>query len=176
MVETSIGSMPALLGAGSEFITDPNIPIMFNSIIDLDQLSADTVLAGHIIGGIESSAANIFFINTGTQSAASTRVFRVLLVRDVNAGIIDQEKDPLSVTVSLNNEGNQLLINVDLLSNGVVEMNILDSTGKLVRAVLNARVPSGPQQFIENVKDLTAGVYYLDLVQGDQRNTVRFIR
>ncbi|HQZ42916.1 MAG TPA: hypothetical protein PK735_08525, partial [Flavobacteriales bacterium] len=171
MVETSIGSMPALLGAGSEFITDPNIPIMFNSIIDLDQLSADTVLAGHIIGGIESSAANIFFINTGTQSAASTRVFRVLLVRDVNAGIIDQEKDPLSVTVSLNNEGNQLLINVDLLSNGVVEMNILDSTGKLVRAVLNARVPSGPQQFIENVKDLTAGVYYLDLVQGDQRNT-----
>ena len=67
-------------------------------------------------------------------------------------------------------------MNSEPAPNGVVEMNILDSTGKLVRAVLNARVPSGPQQFIENVKDLTAGVYYLDLVQGDQRNTVRFIR
>ncbi|MBP6310711.1 MAG: T9SS type A sorting domain-containing protein [Flavobacteriales bacterium] len=176
MSEAAIGTMPALLGAGAEFIPTPYNPIMFDNVIDLDQLSGDTVLAGHIIGGIESSAANVFFINTGTQSAASTRVFKVLLVRDVNAGIIDQEKEPLSVTVALNNDGTQLQINVDLLSNGVVEMNILDSTGKLVRAVLSARVPSGPQQFIENVKDLTAGVYFLDLVQGDQRSTVRFIR
>ena len=51
------------------------------------QLEGDTVLAGHIVGGIESSAANIFFINTGTQSDASTRVFQVLLVRDINTGV-----------------------------------------------------------------------------------------
>ena len=76
----------------------------------------------------------------------------------------------------MRNDGSQLQINVELPSSGVVELTILDSTGKLVRTVLNARMPKGPQQFIENVKDLTAGVYFLDVVLGDQRNTVRFVR
>jgi hypothetical protein len=49
-------------------------------------------VAGHIVGGIESSAANIFFTNTGTQSAASTRTFKVLLVRDTNNGMAAPEE------------------------------------------------------------------------------------
>ena len=56
MTETAIGNMPALLGAGAEFILEPSVPRLFNDIIDLDQLQSDTVLAGHIVGDHAGSA------------------------------------------------------------------------------------------------------------------------
>lgn len=176
MLESSIGTMPALLGAGAEFITDPNIPIVFNEIIDLDQLAEDTVVAGHIIGGIESSAANIFFVNTGTQSAASTRVFRVLLIRDPNAGILDPVDDPVQLTAAMDTDGLHLRITMNLPTSGLVEFNILDTKGTLVHRVLNARMPSGPKQFTENVKDLSNGVYFVEMKQGDHQSAIRFVR
>lgn len=58
--------MPALLGAGSEFIPVETVPRFNYEIIDLDQLESDTTLVGYIYGGISSTAPNIFFTNTGT--------------------------------------------------------------------------------------------------------------
>ncbi len=97
MEESAIGTMPALLGAGAEFIPDPNVPVLGDNIIDVDALTGDTVLAGHIVGGIASTAPNIFFINTGVESDATTRVFRVLLVNNTSTGArpVPQERAPL---------------------------------------------------------------------------------
>ena len=71
--------MPALLGSGAEFIAIEDIPTYANGVIDLDALSGDSVLIGHIYGGIASSAKNIFWINDGTQSEASNTLFAVYL-------------------------------------------------------------------------------------------------
>lgn len=75
--------MPDYLGAGAEFIPRPDVPHYDNGVFKLDGLTADTTLMGHIYGGISSSAANIFWVNDGTQSTASPSVYRVWLVRDV---------------------------------------------------------------------------------------------
>ncbi|MBL0174809.1 MAG: T9SS C-terminal target domain-containing protein [Ignavibacteria bacterium] len=71
--------MPDLLGAGAEFIPAPGVSRYPNGVLDLDSMATDTVLAGYVVGGIASSAANVFWINTGEESIASGRVFRVLL-------------------------------------------------------------------------------------------------
>ena len=80
--------MPALLGSGAEFIALESAPYLSNGILDLANLpSGAPTLVGHIFGGIESSAENIFFVNDGTQSWASTRLFRVFIAPEAATSI-----------------------------------------------------------------------------------------
>jgi hypothetical protein len=169
--------MPALLGSSAEFIQMPGIPLVFDNIIDLDQLVGDTVVAGHIVGGIESSAANIFFINTGTQSDATTRTFRVLLIRDTNTGVGAAEVDAVEevIGVSLSPDHEQLMVSLDLPRAGTVELNLLDSSGRTVRTLLAAKVPMGRQVLHHDIKGLAPGTYLVELRMQDLRSTVRFV-
>lgn len=74
--------MPALLGASSEFIPLEGLPVYPNDVIKLDELSADTTHVGYIYGGIASTEANIFWINTGNESSASSEIFKVYVVKN----------------------------------------------------------------------------------------------
>ena len=76
--------MPTLLGAGAEFIPNKNIPHYNNEVLKLDQIKADSTLVGYIYGGISSSAKNIFFINRGTESSASSQIFKVYLTNNTS--------------------------------------------------------------------------------------------
>ena len=178
VAETAIGTMPALLGSSAEFIAMPDVPQLFDNIIDLDQLVGDTVVAGHIVGGIESSAANIFFINTGTQSDATTRTFRVLLIRDTNTGVGATEVDAVEevIGVSLSPDHEQLMVSLDLPRAGTVELNLLDSSGRTVRTLLAAKVPMGRQVLHHDIRGLAPGTYLVELRMQDVRSTVRFVR
>lgn len=73
--------MPALLGAGSEFIPVETLPRYSNGVLNMDALTTNPVVVGYIYGGISSSAANIFWMNNGTQSAASSQIFKVILLK-----------------------------------------------------------------------------------------------
>lgn len=86
--------MPDLLGGSAEFIPLPNLPTFSNEVVKMDDLVGDTVLLGHIFGGILSSAPNIFWINDGTQSTATSELFKVYLLRNASIG---QEEVPSNV-------------------------------------------------------------------------------
>jgi hypothetical protein len=79
--------MPSLLGAGAEFIPITSIPHFGNEVLKLDDLTADSTLVGYIYGGISSTAANIFFTNTGTQSTASSQIFKVYVIKNSTVGV-----------------------------------------------------------------------------------------
>lgn len=174
MEEAAIGEMPALLGSGAEFIIEPSVPAIGDGIVDLDQLAGDTVLAGHILGGIQSTARNIFFINDGTQSNASTRVFRVLLVAEGETRVPDPGVAQAALQVS-GSEGD-LLITIDLAAGGMAEVELLDASGRLVRRLLNARMPAGAQRMRSDVSDLVPGAYLVRLQSGGTTLSARFIR
>jgi hypothetical protein len=177
MEELAIGEMPALLGAGAEFIHNPAIPLLSDAIVDLDQLVGDTVLAGYIVGGIQSSAPNIFFINTGTQSDASARVFRVLLVQDVSTGVVKPETvDPDVLLVNAVPGSGELVITVDLPATAHAQVLLLDSSGRQLRQLFAARLVPGAQRMQADVRDLAPGAYLVELRAGELRRTVRFIR
>ncbi len=176
MTETAIGNMPALLGAGAEFILNPSVPRLFNDVIDLDQLQGDTVLAGHIVGGIESSAANIFFTNTGTQSSAAARVFRVLLIEDSTTGIFEQLEEQQLLSATFLSGGTQLQITLNNPAAGYVELNVLDTTGRLLKKLFGARQPAGMLQLTSDVHDLALGGYLLELRTQDRHQAIRIVR
>lgn len=85
MTETRIGDMPDFLGAGAEFFIQHNIPAFDNEIIKSNQLSSDNILLGYILGGIKSSAKNIFFTNTGSQSDAHNIIYKVFLKKNTTS-------------------------------------------------------------------------------------------
>jgi hypothetical protein len=74
--------MPSLLGAGAEFIMNTDIPHFKNDVFKLDDFTTDTTLVGYIYGGISSTAANIFFTNNGTQSSASSQIFKIYILKN----------------------------------------------------------------------------------------------
>ena len=86
--------MPAYLGAGSEFIPLLNNPHFNNEVFKLDDFVNDTTHVGYIYGGINSSEANIFFTNSGTQSSASSTIFKVYVIKNnaVQIGEIEDHK------------------------------------------------------------------------------------
>lgn len=79
MTELKVGEMPGLLGSSAAFIPLESTPIGFGGILQLDELPNEPTVVGHIFGGIESSEPNIFFINNGSESEATTRVFEVII-------------------------------------------------------------------------------------------------
>lgn len=81
--------LPGLFGAGAEWIPNENLPFYPNGVLRLDELSEDTTFVGYLFGGIASTAPNIFFTNTGTQSSASNSLFKVNLVKGGSVGSND---------------------------------------------------------------------------------------
>jgi len=85
--------MPAYQGAGSEFI--PNLSAAYHShhpvftppVAPTPPVTPDTVLLGWVMGGIHSSAQNIFFINTGAESWAETQLLAVYWIRDASVAL-----------------------------------------------------------------------------------------
>ena len=127
--------MPALLGAGSEFIPEINIPSFKNGVFKLDSLTTDTTLVGYIFGGISSTAQNIFWINNGTQSTASNEIFKVYVVKNISTGISNlnvQSKSNLRMQIYPN--PNNGIINIDFNINykSDIEVLISDFTGKVI--------------------------------------------
>ncbi|MBK8151443.1 MAG: T9SS C-terminal target domain-containing protein [Acidobacteria bacterium] len=81
MTESKISEMPGFLGAGAEFVLNPQLPMYENEIVKTNEINADRILLGHIVGGINSSKKSIFFSNSGLESVASKTVFEVWLTR-----------------------------------------------------------------------------------------------
>jgi hypothetical protein len=73
--------MPGYLGANMAFLADPDAPFSEDGILDLNALPVEGAVAGTAVGwlygGIESSAPHIFWVDDGTLSVASNRLFRV---------------------------------------------------------------------------------------------------
>ena len=72
--------MPGYLGAAAEFIFTPGMKMYKEGIADMDALQMKgEVLIGYIVGGINSTANNIFFSNTGKESSAQSSILKVYL-------------------------------------------------------------------------------------------------
>ena len=159
--------MPSLLGAGSEFIPNLNIPRYHNGVIKMDSLTQDTTLVGYIYGGISSTAANIFFSNTGTQSSASSQIFEVFLVKGITYGI--HELNPHSIsTLKLRvypnpNEGD-FKVNFQLMKSGDATITLTDINGKTIEKSVLKNLKQGDNTFQKNIIEFNSqGVYFLTL-------------
>lgn len=128
--------MPALLGASAHFIHNEDLAYYNNGVLKMDSLSSDTTIVGYIYGGIASTSPNIFFVNNGTQSSASTQIYRVLLIKNSTAAIHqinEQSQSSLQLQLYPNPNEGDFKMSFVLQQNGPVSFRIYDNNGKLLK-------------------------------------------
>ena len=148
--------MPALLGAGAEFIPNPDLEYYPNNVIKLDAVT-DTTLLGYIYGGISSSAANIFFINNGAESVANHQLFKVFATPGSPSGthsLNGHSAKNLRLEVYPNPTGDLCTVSFELKGTMPVLVSALSTDGKLLQERYLEQAPAGAQQVVLDLSDL----------------------
>ncbi len=156
--------MPSLLGAGAEFIPIQSIPQFSNEVLKLDDFTADSTLVGYIYGGISCTAANIFFTNTGSQSSASSQIFKVYVIKNATVGIHnlnEQSIGSLKMQVFPNPSDVDFVVKFNL--NKVVEtkISLYNIDGKKIEERVLTNLQIGENIFQRKIKNLDLGGTYI---------------
>lgn len=170
--------MPGLLGAGSEFIAAPGVPAYSNGVIKLDEIEGDSVPVGYIVGGIHSSAPNIFWINDGTQSSAYSTIFKVYLKPGQTLStdqLNPSSTNSLAMQVYPNPGDGNMTLKFRLKTVEPVELRLVDLNGKLVYSQ-----NYGPDTLRPGINSLslspghlTGGTYLLQISSGSGLHAVQ---
>lgn len=171
MNETALAQqMPALLGSGAEFIPLLTAPYLTSDILDLNALpQGQTTLVGHIFGGIESSAENIFFVNDGTQSWASNRLFNVYITPSAPTtaiGTVLSGKQVFELLTYPNPVADMLTIQLTSPYRTKGTVQLLDSNGREVQRQAVSLDPSKTATLTMDCTPLAKGTYLLKFDNG----------
>jgi hypothetical protein len=176
-VDLNYVEMPTLVGPGAEYIP-VDMYYDTNDILDINSVPQTKTLVGYVYGGIESSAENIFFVNDGTQSAASNVIFKVYINKSIastdeisitGANIFNTEIYPVPTRNKLNIEFFAPKVNPTIV-------RIVDASGRLVMEEELKPEESGDQKFKLNVSRLDSGTYTLILTDGVNESVKQFIK
>ncbi|MDY0104778.1 MAG: T9SS type A sorting domain-containing protein [Lentimicrobium sp.] len=171
--------MPALLGAGAEFIPNSDFPHFNNDVFKLDYITTDSALIGYIFGGISSSEPNIFFINDGTQSDAYTQILKVFIKKPVAVSVdnlMSAGKSLRNLIIYPNPTDGVLNISFNLSVEEEVTISIFDAKGALIDKILLTDLKVGRNHYTENMNSLMNGsVYFISLETSSEQITHKLI-
>ncbi len=172
-------TMPALLGAGSEFIPNERVPAYANVVIKANDLEKDSTTVGYIFGGISSQAPNIFFINDGTQSQASAYLFEVKLIKNKINAIDDptaSAKAISGVKVFPNPGTGSYEIRFNLARAGKVDVQLQDIKGSVLDVQKSWPGVAGENRLLYEMPALpTEGNYLLGIMCHGKSQFVQLI-
>jgi hypothetical protein len=171
--------MPSLLGAGSEFIPIPSVPQFSNEVFDLDEFTEDSTLVGYIYGGISSSEPNIFFINTGVESTASSQIFKVYILADTTLSVDhlnNHSTGSLKMKVYPNPNRGWFSVDFNLSQASDVKISLYDEAGKKIEDRIFENMPAGQNSFEKKVRGLkNGGVYFLTVETSYETATQKIV-
>ncbi|MFM1829285.1 MAG: hypothetical protein RL624_1526 [Bacteroidota bacterium] len=171
--------MPTLLGAGSEFIPNKNIPHYNNEVFKLDQITADSTLVGYIYGGISSTAANIFFTNDGTQSSASSQIFKVLLTINNTLSTHDlneQSIGTIKMQVYPNPNDGDFVVKFNLTKIAETKISLYSIEGKKIEEKILNNLKIGENIYQRRIRNLDkGGVFILTIETPYEKATQKII-
>lgn len=171
--------MPTLLGAGAEFIPNKSIPHYANEVIKLDQINVDSTLVGYIYGGISSTAANIFFTNNGSQSNASSQIFKVYLTNNSPLSVREfnkQNNENINIRVYPNPNDGNFIVKYNLLDTKKVTLTLKDTNGKIIERIVLKNQIMGENTFSHKIEDSNAsGTYFLTIETQNEMATQKII-
>ncbi len=125
--------MPVFVGAGAEFILNHVLPSYQSDIIKLEKATADTLLLGHILGGIESPSINPFSSNQTATTSASSTVYAVRLIKSTAIGIQEIDgNNPFSIDVFPNPLENEIHVEFNLTELSKVSYFLTAANGQII--------------------------------------------
>jgi hypothetical protein len=163
--------MPGLLGSGSEFILNTQISVFENGVIKYDDLSGDTTHIGYIYGGINSTAPNIFFTNTGSESTASNRIYKVSLLKNQSSSseeLNEQSQNGLGMSIYPNPGSENIQISYELQKQSVVMLSVFTITGIKLKDYYLGNMAPGTHHFTLNDSFGNNHSFLLQLHAGDK--------
>lgn len=162
MVESKIGEMPALLGSAAQFIPAKGMPEYWNEIIDLNQLNNSEINLGYILGGIESSAPNIFWLNEEGLSSASNTLYSVKLKqRAVETEIIELPPSNLKIYPNPIVDG-KFTIEINLEKPCNFNLDIMNPKGRQMQTISEKkRFDAGIHKLEVDLSGSSAGMYFV---------------
>jgi hypothetical protein len=170
--------MPTLLGAGSEFIPNKNVPHYNNEVFKLDQITADRTLVGYIYGGISSTAANIFFINNGTQSSASSQIFKVYLTKNNTLSTHDlntQSVGTIKMKVYPNPNDGDFIVKFNLTKIAETKISIYSLEGKKIEEKILTNLTIGENTYIRRIRNLDKGGTFILTIETPYEKAIQKI-
>lgn len=168
--------MPALLGAGAEFIPLSSVPHYTNHVFKLDDLNSDSTLVGYIFGGISSTAPNIFFTNTGSESSASNQIFKVYVIKNAALGmdeLNDQSIGTLHLTVFPNPGNGDFKVVFNLIRESEIKITLYSMDGKKIEEVTLNDLQIGENTFERRIEGLKPGAMYMLNIETDYEKATR---
>ena len=169
--------MPGFLGSSSEIILNENLPMISGEIIDLNSAwNGSEILLGHLLGGIRSTAQNIFWVNNGTQSAPNDTLYEVWLVPN-SIDVASAHALPKNVfTIYPNPTSGKFRIEFSCAKNCDVELTAFDSNGKQVAHDKLGNFPSGKHSDENRWRIFEhPGTYVLQLKLGEEIITQKLL-
>jgi hypothetical protein len=162
--------MPSFSGTSAEFIPIPTIPHYPNDVIKLDSLGEEKTLVGHIYGGISSKAANIFWINSGRESKASSQLFKVFIIKKSKTAIAklnSQSVNGLQMQVYPNTDEESISVQFYLSQKSPISLQIKDASGKIVISEILKNTSIGMNTVHKTIHALKGGkTYWVILTTG----------
>jgi hypothetical protein len=155
--------MPALLGASAEFIPNLSIPRSSNGVVLLSEITQDSVLIGHAVGGISSPELNPFTANNTGVTSAHNGIYEIWIKKNQVSGsqVIDGA-NPFGVRISPNPAVGKLSMDFNIPQDGMVFLYITDNAGRIVwKTRYNAQ--NGVQIELNSREiGLVEGMYYFN--------------
>lgn len=120
-------------GSNGEFMPAQNISLYPNGIIDLNKLKGDSVLTGHIYGGIISTELNPFTRNNNESTSAENLIFEVRLIKNnsINSKEIDGS-NPFTANVFKDAATEMMIAEMNAPYDGSAELSISDNNGIII--------------------------------------------
>ncbi|MDF1697100.1 MAG: T9SS C-terminal target domain-containing protein [Saprospiraceae bacterium] len=149
--------MPGFLGAGSEFIFHDNAPKYSEGVLSGDEITSNRIHVGYIFGGIRSSKANIFWINEGEESIASSVIYKVY-IQKATAENINLQNAPIErVFIYPIPELETVRLVVEMENSAAVELTIRNEKGVVVHKEKIAEEDVKVGKNIFNLKEVGIG-------------------
>lgn len=129
--------MPALQGAGAEFIPNLNLPHYPSKIIKLSAINQNTFRIGYIYGGIQSSSLNPFSANQTNNTNADNTIYEVWLTATTTAvpdAAIDGS-NPFDIAVFSDIGNNEIHVTFNPQNATKVRYILTNNLGQIVQSV-----------------------------------------
>lgn len=173
-----VSEMPALLGAGAEFIRSRSVPSYDNGVIKYHAIQEDSILLGYIFGGIASSAKNIFFVNDGTQSTASPVLYKVYLVRKTTSGTFDTEPagEDFMYGIYPNPASDDLYIALELKESKNLVITFTDTTGRILLREEWPGITKGKYKIVKKIPFSEQKMILIHISDGKSTQTKKIVK
>ena len=162
MTEMKLGEMPSLLGAGATFLPAANLSMTADGIANLDALPNENTLIGYVVGGIESTLPNILFIDDGTLSSASGKVYKVFLDKNATNAVEIKGKQYFGLKLFPNPAQDKLTVNFSVPVDDEVQLIFKDSTGKVILQE-KRKVELGEYELTYEIANWSSGIYFVEI-------------